>query len=269
MKQGLFVILYLFACVSCEDAISLDLPTSDSRLVIDALLGYNENNGNPIISGQIKLTQTAPFLSEEVPPALNASVTIIDEQTGQSYILTETQPGVFGINFPEFEFNRSYTLVVEHNNQVYTATEEMNHSPVIDNVAQGDGFLFEEDETEVEVTFTDISGETNHYLFSFGFNNFLVVDDEFFKNGQLTFSYFYEDVVPGDLLSITLFGIDKEFANYANLVLIQSGEDTGNGPFSVPPANIRGNIINTTNPTNIPFGYFAISEFDTKLLTVE
>ncbi len=263
------MILSLWLNASCEDAISLDLPTSDSRLVIDALLGYNENNGNPIISGSVKLTLTAPFLAEEVPPALNGSVTIIDEETGQSYDLTESQPGIFGINFPEFEFNRDYTLMVSHKNQVYTATQQMYHSPTIDDVTQGDGFLFEEDETEVVVSFTDIPGEQNHYLFSFGFSNFLVVDDEFFQDAQLTFSYFYEDVVPGDLLSITIFGIDKDFANYANLALVQSGEDTGDGPFSVPPANIRGNIINTTNHNNAPFGYFAISEFDTKLLTVE
>lgn len=259
----------MFACVSCEDVIGLDLPTSDSRLVIDALIGYNDNNGNPIISGRVKLTLTAPFLAEEVPPALNASVAIVDEQTGQSFNLTESQPGIFGINFPEFEFNREYTLIVSHNNQIYTATQQMYHSPTIDEVKQGDGFLFEEDETEVQVTFTDIPGEQNHYLFSFGFNNFLVVDDEFFEDGQLTFSYFYEDVFPGDLLSITVFGIDREFANYANLALVQSGEDTGDGPFSVPPANLRGNIVNTTNSENFPFGYFAIGEFDTKLLTVE
>ncbi|WP_420322850.1 DUF4249 family protein [Flagellimonas sp.] len=269
MKQSLLLFLILSVCNSCEDVIGVDLPTSDSKLVIDALLGYNENSGNPIISGQVKLTLTAPFLAEEVPPALGAVVTIIDEQTRIPYVLTETQPGIFGINFPEFEFNRSYTLLVEHDNQVYTATQQMNHSPTIDNVVQGDSFLFNEDETEVEVTFTDLPGESNHYLFSFGFGNFLVVDDEFFEDGQLTFSYFYEDVEPGDLLSITLFGIDKDFANYANLVLAQSGEDMGNGPFAVPPANIRGNIVNTTNPENVPFGYFAISEFDTKLLTID
>ena len=159
--------------------------------------------------------------------------------------------------------------MVTYDNEVYTATQQLYHAPLIDNVVQRDGFLFDEDETEVEVTFSDIPGETNHYLFSFGFGNFLVIDDEFFQDSQLTFSYFYEDVGPGDLLSITVFGIDQDFANYANIALIQSGEDTGDGPFSVPPANIRGNIVNTTDSDNFPFGYFAIGEFDTKLLTLE
>ncbi|MEX0314326.1 MAG: DUF4249 domain-containing protein, partial [Allomuricauda sp.] len=77
-----FVILSLSISISCEDAIGVELPTSDPKLVIDALLGYNENNGNPIISGEVKLTLTAPFFANEVPPARNASVSIIDEETG-------------------------------------------------------------------------------------------------------------------------------------------------------------------------------------------
>ncbi|WP_168796325.1 DUF4249 family protein [Flagellimonas onchidii] len=269
MRYCLLSIITLGLFVSCEDVINVDLPTSESKLVIDALIGYNENNGNPIVAGEVRLTYTAPFLSEEIPPVLNASVSILDEQSGESFQLLESQPGVFGVNFPELKFNRDYTLVVTHNNQVYTATQQMQHSSIIDKVEQKDGFLFDEEETEVEVTFMDIPGTRSYYLISFGFGNFLVIDDEFFQDSSLTFSYFYEDVDPGDLLVITLFGIDKEFANYASLALIQSGEDGGDGPFSVPPGNVRGNIINTSNPNNPPFGYFAISEFDTELLTLE
>lgn len=269
MKDSLFALLAVWLLISCEDVIDVDLPTSETKLVIDALIGFNENDGDPIAVGQVKLTLTAPFFEEDVPPALNATVTIVDEEAGQSFDLTESEPGVFSTGFPELQFNQDYTLVVNYDGEVYTATQQLNRSPLIDNVVQGDGFLFdEEEETEVEVTFTDLPGERNYYLFSFGFDNFLVIDDEFFEDSQLTFSYFYEDVEPGDLLVITLFGIDKDFATYADLALTQSGED-GGGPFATPPATVRGNILNTTNPENFPFGYFAISEFDAQLLTVE
>ena len=96
----------------------------------------------------------------------------------------------------------------------------------------------------------------------------MVIDDDFFQNEQLTFSYFYEDVDPGDLLTITLFGIDSRFADFAEQALTQSGEN-GGGPFQTPPANVRGNIVNTTNIDNFPFGYFALSEFDVRILTVQ
>ncbi|WP_420602076.1 hypothetical protein [Flagellimonas sp.] len=269
MRYGLLLILSLWLSVGCEDAINVDLPTSEPKLVIDALLGFNENNGNPITVGQVKLTLTAPFFQEETPPAENASVTITDNQTGQSFGLLESEPGVFNLGLPDLQFNRDYTLEINYNNETYTATQQLKGSTLIDNLEQGDSFLFDEDEeTEVKVTFTDIAGVRNHYLFSFGFGNFLVIEDEFFEGSQLTFSYFYEDVEPGDLLVVTLFGIDQDFANYVNLTLIQSGED-GGGPFATPPATVRGNIVNTTNPDNFPFGYFALGEFDTKTITIE
>ncbi|SNZ00637.1 DUF4249 family protein [Flagellimonas pacifica] len=269
MKNSLFVLIALWITTSCEDAINVDLPSPEARLVIDALLGFNENNGNPITVGQVKLTLTAPFLQEEIPPAENASVSIIDDQTGQIFELQENEPGVFSLGLPDIEFNKDYTLMVNYNNEVYTATQHLMSSSLIDNLEQGDDFLFDEDEeTEVKVSFTDILGEPNHYLFSFGFGNFLVIEDEFFEDSQLTFSYFYENVDPGDLLTVTLFGIDKEFADYVSLALVQSGED-GGGPFATPPASVRGNIINTTNPKNFPFGYFALSEYDTKTITIE
>nr|WP_299344311.1 DUF4249 family protein [Allomuricauda sp.] len=263
---AIITVLLLFGC---EDVVQIDLPTSETRLVIDALIGFNRTDGDPITVGQVRLTLTAPFLEEGVPPAENATVEIRDEQTGQSFFLDENEPGVFSNGFPELEFNREYTLIITYQDEVYTATERLIASPTLDNLEQGDGFLFDEDEeTEVLVTFTDIPGERNHYLFSFGFDNFLVIDDDFFQDSEITFSYFYENVDPGDLLTVTLFGIDARFADFAELSLTQSGED-GGGPFAVPPATVRGNIINTTNPDNFPFGYFALSEFDVDFIRVE
>ncbi len=269
MRRALLFCILLSTFFSCEDVIDVDLPTSEPRLVIDALIGFNSRNGDPITVGEVKLTLTAPFFDDEVPPALNAEVEIIDDESGEIFPLVEGDPGIFSTGFPELQFNRDYTLSIRYDGETYSATERLNPSPVIDNAVQGDGFLFDQDEeTEVIITFTDIPGERNDYLFSFGFDNFLVIDDEFFQDSEITFSYFYEDVETGDLLPITLFGIDSEFATYAELALTQSGED-GGGPFAVPPATIKGNIVNTTNADNFPFGYFAISEFDVRLLTVE
>ncbi len=269
MKNGLRILLSLFLFIGCEETIDLDLPSSEPKLVIDAIIGFNQNDGDPITIGQVKLTLSAPFLQEEIPPAENATVEIIDEESGQTFPLEESDAGVFIDGFPELEFNRDYTLVVNYGGDTYTATQQLNNSPPINSVEQGDGFLFdEEEETEVIIAFTDLPNELNFYLFSFGFDNFLVVEDEFFEDSNITFSYFYEDVEPGDLLTITILGIDKEFATYIDLALDQSGEN-GGGPFATPPATVRGNIINTTTPDNFPFGYFALSEFDTELLTVE
>lgn len=269
MRRFIFAGFLLFLLVACEEAIEVNLPDPQPQLVIDALIGFNENNGQPITLGQVTLTLTTSFFSEEVPPALNATVQIIDEETGEIFPLFENEPGVFRNGFPELEFNKEYTLEIVYEGQTYRATERLVPTGSINSVEQGDGFLFDaEEETEIIVNFSDIPNERNYYLFAFGFNNYLVTDDEFYQDESLTFSYFYENIEPGDLLTITLLGIDREFASYVDQTLVQSGENGGD-LFSVPPGTVRGNIINITSPDNFPFGYFAISEFDAVPFTVE
>lgn len=270
MKKYYYLFLIILpVALACEEAIDVELPTSDSRLVVDALIGYNENNDDPITIGQVKLTLTAPFLAEQVPVPENASVQIIDNTSGEIFELVEQEPGIFIDGFPNLEFNKSYNLRIVYNDEIYIATEELVRTGTLISVEQGDGFLFDEQiETEVKVNFSDIVNERNYYLFSFGFDNYLVTDDEFYQDSNLNFSYYYENVDPGDLISVTLLGIDKEFADYVDQTLSQSG-DGGGGPFSTVPATVRGNIMNVSDPENIAFGYFSISEFDIAVLTVE
>ncbi len=268
-KRYLLLIGCFLLVLSCEEVIDPELPAAEPRLVIDAILGFNAGSEEDISLGQVTLTLTAPFLNAQITPATNAIVALIDERDGTVFPLIENEPGVFRDGLPALAFNTDYTLQVTYNNEVYTATERLVKAGTIENVIQGDDFLFDEDsETEVVITFADVPNERNSYLFSFGFDNFLVTDDEFYQDSGLTFSFFYEDVEPGDLLSITLLGIDAEFASFVDQTLMQSGNNA-NGLFSVPNSNVRGNIVNRTNPANFAFGYFSISEFDVAFLTVE
>ena len=47
-------------------------------------------------------------------------------------------------------------------------------------------------------------------------------------------------------------------------ILIQT--NTQNGPFSTPPASIKGNINNVNNDDDIVFGYFKVCEYDEYVL---
>jgi len=261
--------LIFFILVSgCEDVVDVELSNAEPRLVVDALIGFNDFLVTPIIVGQVVLTLSAPFFDEQIPVAEGATVQIIDNFTGEAFTLEESDPGVFDSGFPDLEFGRDYTLVVLYNGERYEATEQLVRTGTIDNIEQGDGFLFdEEEETEVIISFSDVPDERNFYLFSFGFDNFLTTDDEFYQNSSLTFSYFYEDVNPGDRFTIILLGIDQRFSSFVDIVLTQSQGSAG--LFATPPADVRGNIINTTNSENFAFGYFSISEFDAVPLVIE
>jgi hypothetical protein len=54
----------------------------------------------------------------------------------------------------------------------------------------------------------------------------------------------------GDKVTVSHYGISKEYYNYINILVSISGN--GGGPFQSPPATVRGNIINTTNADNYP-----------------
>ena len=73
---------------------------------------------------------------------------------------------------------------------------------------------------------------------------------------------------PTDVLNFTLHGISERYYNYLNILLNIAGSD-GGGPFNSPPATVRGNFVNQTNPDNFAFGYFSLSEIDTKTYTVQ
>ena len=56
-------------------------------------------------------------------------------------------------------------------------------------------------------------------------------------------------------------GITKEYYTYFEILINQSGQNSG-GPFQSVPSSLLGNIINTTNESNFPLGYFHIAETD-------
>ena len=52
-------------------------------------------------------------------------------------------------------------------------------------------------------------------------------------------------------------------------VLLQQTGGQGGGPFSTQPATVRGNIVNETDSSNYPLGYFRISEISQLSYTVQ
>ncbi len=83
--------------------------------------------------------------------------------------LAELEPGS-GIYTPDPDFssdqriptsildrNYVFNLLIRHEGRLYLATTEYVPSVPIDSVIQGDGTLFNDDETEITVTFTDDS----------------------------------------------------------------------------------------------------------------
>jgi hypothetical protein len=281
---GAVLTLVLFMA-SCEDVIEVDLPTEEPRLIVDALIRVDTNEAFTKVI--VKVSQTSSFF-ESIPAANLQQITLtnLDLPGGgiDPPVLTEEVPGS-GIYSRVFDTDYltqgSLFLQIDFEDQFFVATAQFVPGVPIESVVQGDGFLFDETDTEVIITFTDSDVRDDFYLFDFDFANYLVTEDEFYQGQQFEFSYYYDELlVPGDTVNISLMGVDEDFHNYMDQLITQS--EGGFGPFATPSLTVRGNIINATdidnntnssnlnNPNNFALGYFAIvQEFKETLIIQE
>tara|TARA_B100001175_G_scaffold132895_1_gene112975 strand:- start:1488 stop:2288 length:801 start_codon:yes stop_codon:yes gene_type:complete len=264
MKRFLIFLSICFLGTSCEDVIVLNLNTAEERLSIDARIKMNPENTDLQV---IVLSLTGGFYDESVQWVTDAEVEILDVDNNITHLFLHdaVNPGHYILDFtPNFDVN--YKLEILYNGETYKSSlQQLIPATPINNLLQGDETLFEGDEIEVIVTFTDDGSREDFYVLDFGYNNFLATKDEFYQGNAFTFSYFYEDLEPGDTAFVTIYGADEAYFNFMSAVIEQTEE--GGDPFKTTPTSVRGNIYNTSEANHYPMGYFSISEtFNASLL---
>mgnify|MGYP003636472563 CR=1 FL=1 len=269
IKKIFFTVFISFLFLSCEDVIEVELPSNKEKLIIDALIKIDNNLPNTAI--KVKANLTSSFF-DEIKTANLEKITISSEVNNWEEELTEEAPGLYSkIVATDILKQEELTLTISYDNQIYEAKTTYVSSVAIDNLTQGEGTLFNDDETEIIISYTDNPNMENFYLFDFNFGEFLVSEDTFYKGQLFEFSFFYDSALKvGQSVTISLLGIDKSFYNYMNQVIVQSGGNQG--PFQTPASTVRGNIINTTEENSIQnyaLGYFAICETFKKNITIE
>jgi hypothetical protein len=271
-------LLCLGIVTSCEDVIDVEVPSADPRLVIEASLDWEK--GTTGANQTIKLSLSTPFFETTASPVIGASVKVIDEINSNTYIFNDQEDGRYTIsNFEPF-FNHSYSLEVIYDNEIYLAQETLNPVPEFNRIEQSLEGGFNDEALEVTYYFDDPPNEDNFYLSSFQENGTLFqtlesISDEF-TDGNEMFNFFEKDedngdendtFKPGDIVAISLYGISETYYNYVRLIIEQYSED--GDPFSVLPADVRGNCVNQTNQVNFAYGYFRVSEVVKSTYTFE
>ena len=284
---------------ACEDVIEVEVPVEAPRLVVEGLLRVDTTQ--VFVPVEVKLSQTAGFF-DEIQPVTDADQVIIILQTldedglptgtgTKSLTQLEEGSGIY-VPDPSFDVDQRlrvstvvendilYTLVVSWRGRRFAAQTKYVTAVPIDELRLGDNTLFGEDETDVIVPFTDDTYRDNFYVFDFGFGNFLVTEDTFYKGQEFEFSYFYdEDFEPGTELEVGILGADRTFYNYMDLIVEQA--EGRQGPFQTPVATVRGNVFDVTNLDNdqvvdnagradtFGLGYFALVQEFTERITIE
>lgn len=267
-------ILYLFSILiflSCEDKVDIALETAAPKLVVDASITWEKGTLGNV--QKIKLTTTTDFYSNQIPKVSGASV-ILKNSANTSFVFTETPiTGEYVCTNFVPAIGESYTLTIQHQGNTYTATEELIATPSITTIQQTLVPGFTGDVYQIKFFFQDNANATNYYLTSFQHNSsvspeYTAIKDEFFQGNAMFGFYSNDKIKAGDPLNMTLQGIDLHYFDYMNKLINISGSQ-GGSPFATPSATVKGNIVNQTNPTNFPLGYFHVSEIDTRSYTVQ
>ncbi len=271
-KLSYISVLTLFLTfVSCEKVIDVNLQNGEPRLVVEASINwYADTNGS---EQRIKLSTTTDYFSNTIPPVSGATVYITNSSSQIFTFLEEETPGIYKCHdFIPF-VGENYTLTVIYQGETYTATETLLNTPTVKRVEQkNDGGILG-NEIEVKFFFDDLANETNYYFIRIDdpykvIPEYGVLEDRFFQNNEMFGLYFSEDLKTGDNLKFTINGVSRNYYNYMNILLAQTGSNSM-GPFSTPTSTTRGNVVNQTNFNNFALGYFRLSKTEVEEYVIE
>ncbi len=269
MKKIFIIFAAIISLVSCTQVVDIPLNTENPKLVVEANLKWQKGTaGNLQV---IKLTTTTNFYSKNIPNALGASVTVKNEDTNEIFNFVETaNTGLYNCTNFNPEMNNNYSIKIVYKGTTYEGTEKLMPVAKIENIIQEANGGITGKEIRVRANYIDPQATTDYYLFNYSFPNLTgmkpdyYVNDDIFTNGNQYFSVsFKDDLKIGDTVKITHFGISQQYYNYLSILLSLSGNQ-GGGPFQAPPVSVRGNLVNKQNDNDFPYGYFSLSESDTK-----
>ncbi len=254
-----FSLLFVLLLSSCEEVVNLDLETGEAKIVIDAEILWNKNTDGKVQT--IKISKMAPYYNTSTPKVSGAQVRVVNSE-GIVFTFTETDPGSYVCNNFVPVLNMEYTLFVQAEGKSFTAVEKLIPTTPINKIEQrympdisGPDLLV------LSIFYNDPADQENFYLTYFTTDflkvpYYIISNDNFYNGNEIKDEFSDQDLKPGKTVKILHKGISKNFYNYMNLIF----EASSANPFATSPANIRGNIINTSNSSDFALGYFRLCE---------
>lgn len=266
ISRTITYILLALVSVACTEVIEIDVEDAESQVVIEATLT------NTSLNNQVILSQSASFYElGEYPRLSNATVSITDEE-GNETLLIEQEAGIYSHPDLMGTSNQLYTLKVDLEGNLYTATSFLPNSIQIDSVAWEfrPASLFLEESTVPVVYFSSDQPASETYIRFTLIVNDTLLNGYSLYNGNLprgesgTMRFFEQSFQPGDNIQVIAASIDRSvYDYYSQLAAITgNGMGPGGGASAAPPANP------TSNLSNDALGYFGAMGLSTTVLVV-
>ncbi len=248
---GLLIILQ-----ACEEATDWDYQTGDNgKLVVEAIITNQQDRQ------EIKLSRSFDDINGLADPVTGAIVSINNGQINVPFIEESNSPGIYRIaQAGAAQMGTTYELVIEWNDQRYTATSSMVQVFPFGNpsFASADDSInmklvstpdlystIEQAMYEIDIDWSAISNELPNTAKQI-FYTFKTIDvNEVFKS-QATKVKFPR----GSRVIITKYGLNDDFAAYLRALVMET--EWQGSPFDEAPSSL---------PTNISdggLGYFGV-----------
>lgn len=274
MKKYIYIIFFAFCTISCTKEVVLDdILDATPRLVVEASIDWNKNDDEASKTQTIKLTKSTPYYSQDYPIVTDAIITVTNSSNESmgTFAYNTNQQLYVATDFNKPTVGETYTLKIEVEGQTYTAQDTYTSIENPNYIKQGlNRDIDSEGIIQVDLNIDNEIGVDNFFLLKVEPPTIVSVlpeysnaDDSLISEvpgeNNYDFTYFEEELEPGDLLKISTYGISSRYNDFLNKILLTAGGS--NGPFSTAPATIRGNLLNETEEENRAFGYFSMNEY--------
>ncbi len=272
--RGNSIIAMAVLLTACERVVDIDLNEGPKRLVVEARLEYVLER--PTANQHITLSRTGAYFDASAPPAVRSADVLVTDDAGGTYRLVEgATPGRYETNNLMVVAGRRYTLRINAEGNRYESTERAV------TVAPVDSLTFERprpgrfsgtDGVRATIYFEEPGGERNFYLWDqyvdgvrqlgpdSSFKMRIISNDDGFDGLPINGFQPFEgiDIKPGNTVVLRQIGLSETLYRYFFAFSDQVGSD--GSPFGVPPASLRGNVANLTDPRNSALGYFSVAQ---------
>ncbi|MFT3946394.1 MAG: DUF4249 domain-containing protein [Agriterribacter sp.] len=262
---GLLMLLVVFIS-SCEKVIDINLNDAEKKYVVEAVV--TDEPG----SAQVLISQTKNFSDDnQFTGVAGATVTISDDD-GNDHVLAESSAGVYQSADITGESGKKYTLKVEVDGNVFTASSTMPAKVNMDSLYVADEFMFGEVRKLANVAFNDPAGLGQSYRFILYINgakrNGVYIRNDEYTDGNLTnISLFAggdnnddKGIKAGDIVRADMLCIDEAVYKYWYSFGTSgaTGESNTASPAN-PVTNIQGGAL----------GYFSAHTVQTKMVVAQ
>ncbi len=272
--RRIMLTLVCLSAAACERIVSVSVPDSPPRLVVEARLERLRS----AVSGtqRVRLTTTDRYFTTAAPPPARGAVVRVVDDSGRvvPFIELAGEPGTYETTVFVIVVGRRYTLRITYGGEEYVSTEAASPAVAIDSLWFIDRIAKISPQSGLRATIglRDPPGVKNFYLWdqfvdgrrvvrpdSVGYFR-VVASDEFSDGTRIRRFQPYDGIIVtrGQQVKVRQVTISEQAYRFYN-ALSEQGLNDGS-PFGVPPSSLRGNVANLTTPANHGLGYFIVAE---------